>query len=259
MEEVLSHQEIRKYSKHIMLPEIGVTGQEKLKRAKVLVIGAGGIGSPVLQYLSSFGIGTIGIVEYDKVEEDNVQRQILYGEKDIGKLKSIISKQKLEEQNSFNTYKIVNLKFSKENALTIIDEYDIVIDATDNFSARYLINDTCILANKPLIYGSLYKFEGQVTVFNYNNGPSLRCLYSNQPDRDEIADPKRTGILGILAGIVGLFMVNEVIKIIIGYGELLSGKLLIFDIRNYTQYIYSFNKNPRNFDIEAIENIDYKN
>ncbi|MFC2137548.1 ThiF family adenylyltransferase [Bacteroidota bacterium] len=257
MEVELTNREFRRYQKHIALPEIGKEGQQKIKTAKVLVIGVGGIGAPLLQYLCAMGIGTIGIVEHDLVSEDNLQRQILYGDKDVGKLKTIISKQNLENKNSFVDLKVINLKFNKQNAFKIIEDYEIIIDATDNFSTRYLINDTCIAKKKILVYGSVYKYEGQVSVFNYKNGPSLRCLYPEIPQNKQIVNPDGVGITGVLSGMAGVIMANEVIKIITGYGEVLSGKLLIFDCRNYSQYITCITKNPANFELRDIEGVDY--
>ena len=181
----LSDREKRRYQRHIMLPEIGETGQKKLKQAKVLVIGAGGLGCPVLQYLAAAGVGTIGIVDNDLVQESNLQRQILYGRNDLGKLKAIIAKQRLMELNGLPEYKVLNTYLSKENALGILRDYDIVVDATDNFSSRYLISDACVIMGKPLVFGAIYKFEGQVSVFNYKGGPSLRCLY---PESSEDCD-----------------------------------------------------------------------
>ncbi len=255
----LTNRELRKYQKHIMLPEIGEKGQQKIKNSKVLVIGVGGIGAPLLQYLCAMGIGTIGIVEHDLVSEDNLQRQILYGDKDVGKLKSIISKQNLENKNSFVDLKIINLKFSKQNAFTIVKDYDIVVDATDNFSTRYLINDVCLIKNKILVYGSIYKFEGQVSVFNYRGGPSLRCIFPEIPENKSIVNPDSVGVSGVLSGMVGIIMTNEIVKIITGYGEILTGKLLIYDLRNNSQYITFFTKNPSNFELRDIESVDYKN
>lgn len=259
MDTILSQRELRRYIKQITLPEIGIKGQEKLKKAKVLIVGAGGIGAPVLQYLCATGIGEVGLVEHDYVDEQNLQRQILYGEKDIGKLKTVITKEILEKQNSSCIVDVINLKFSKNNALKIIEKYNIIVDATDNFSSRYLINDACSIRNKVLVYGAIYKYEGQVSVFNYNNGPGLRCLFPETPLKHEAADPERLGIYGLLSGIIGLYMANEVVKVITGLGETLSGKLLLFDVRNYSNYIFSFPKNPVNFEIRDIENVDYKN
>ena len=164
-----------------MLPEIGAEGQGKLLQAKVLVVGAGGLGCPVLQYLAAAGVGVLGLMDDDVVDESNLQRQVLYGSRDIGKLKAIIAKQRLTESNDLSSYNVLNIRLNKKNVLNVVKDYDIVIDATDNFPSRYLINDACIILNKPMVYGAIYKFQGQVTVFNYKGGPSYRCLHPIPP------------------------------------------------------------------------------
>ena len=174
--EILSDQEIRRYRKQIMIPEIGIHGQEKLKSAKILVVGAGGLGCPVLQYLTAAGLGKISIVEFDMVDETNLQRQVLYGSADVGKLKAIIAKNRLEFLNSFGECLIVNLKLDASNALNILKDFDVIVDATDNLESRYIINDACVILNKPMVHGAIYKFEGLVSVFNYKGGPTYRCF-----------------------------------------------------------------------------------
>lgn len=227
----LSPREIRRYQKQIMIPEIGNPGQLKLRNASVLVIGAGGLGCPVLQYLTAAGVGKIGIVEFDTVDETNLQRQILYGSSDVGKLKSIIAKKHLEYLNPLVNLEIINLKIDHTNSQNIFSNYDIIVDATDNLEARYSINDSCVLMKKPMVHGGIYKFEGQVSVFNYNGGPDYRC-YNPEVKNSASKDPQPAdvGLLGVLPGITGTYMANEAIKIITGTGTVLSGKILIFNI-----------------------------
>lgn len=246
----LSPREIRRYSKQIMIPEIGLEGQEKLKKAKVLVVGAGGLGCPVLQYLAAAGIGKIGIVEFDKVDESNLQRQVLYGSLDVGKLKAIIAKNWLKHLNSLVESEIYNLRLDATNASGIIKQFDIVVDATDNFEVRYVINDTCIILNKPMVHGAIFKFEGQVSVFNFNGGPTYRCYnpYNKTADYKN-PGPADVGLMGVLPGITGTIMANEVIKIITGIGIVLSGKLLVFNILNYSFLTINIKNIPENHNI----------
>lgn len=220
---------MNRYSRHISLSEIGEEGQAKLGRAKVLVVGAGGLGCPVLQYLTAAGVGTIGIIDFDEVEESNLQRQILYGVNDIGNNKALSAKNRLEQLNphlQFNTYP---KKLTVHNAQELVRQYDIVVDGSDNFATRYLVNDACLLENKPLVYGAIYKFEGQVSVFNYQNGPSYRCLFPQAPSPSQATSCAEIGVLGILPGIIGCYQANEVLKIILGIGNPLSGKLFLFN------------------------------
>jgi molybdopterin/thiamine biosynthesis adenylyltransferase len=250
----LSPREIRRYSKQIMIPEIGLEGQEKLKKAKVLVVGAGGLGCPVLQYLAAAGTGKIGIVEFDKVDESNLQRQVLYGSLDIGKLKAIIAKNRLEHLNSLVEYEIFNLRLDATNAIGIIKQFDLVIDATDNYEARYIINDACVILNKPMVHGAIFKFEGQVSVFNFSGGPTYRC-YNQSESKEDDRNPKPAdvGLMGVLPGITGTIMANEVIKIITGTGTVLSGRLLIFNILNYNFYTISIKNIPENHNISELK------
>ncbi len=237
-ENILSPRELRRYSKQIMIPELGIEGQEKLKRSRVLVVGAGGLGCPVLQYLAAAGAGKIAIAEFDKVDEANLQRQILYGSDDLGKLKSIIAKNRLEALNSLIGIEIFNLRLDASNSFRILKDFDIVIDATDNIETRYVIDDACASLNKPMVHGAIYKFEGEVSVFNYKGGPAYRSF--NPPsDRTDLRNPKpaEVGLLGVLPGITGTFMANEAIKIISGIRGVLSGKVLIFNILDYSFHV----------------------
>jgi adenylyltransferase/sulfurtransferase len=255
-ENILTPREIRIYNKQIMLPEIGIRGQEKLKKAKVLVVGAGGLGCPVLQYLTSAGVGKITIIEFDKVDETNLQRQVLYGSVDVGKLKSIIAKNRLEHLNSQAEIGIINLRLVSSNAPGIIKNFDIVVDATDNIEARYVINDSCVILNKPMVHGSIYKHEGMISVFNYKGGATYRC-FNPSTEKKEIKNPlpAQVGLFGVLPGIVGTYMANEVIKIITETGEVLSGKVLYINIFNNTSHLISIKNNPENHKIKELNEV----
>jgi len=237
---------------HIMLPGIGEEGQLKIKNSSVLVVGAGGLGCPVLQYLTAAGVGIIGLMDFDKVDESNLHRQILYGASDIGKLKTIISKQRLNTLNNNVNINIFNIRFSKENALKIVSYYDIIVDATDNYYSRYIINDACVIAGKPMVHGAIYHFEGQVSVFNYENGPTYRCYNPEMYNEFNNPLPSETGILNVLPGITGTYMSNEVIKIILQKGKVLSGEVLIFNILTNKHYLFKVKPDQKNRNIENI-------
>jgi molybdopterin/thiamine biosynthesis adenylyltransferase len=251
--ESLSQREIRRYRKQIMLPEIGLTGQEKLKNASVIIIGAGGLGCPVLQYLTAAGVGKVAIAEFDMVDEANLQRQILYGSDDVGKLKSIIAKNRLEHLNSFVNIEIFNLRLGTDNALRILKDFDVIVDATDNLETRYVINDACIILNKPMVHGAIYKYEGQVSVFNYAGGPTYRC-YNPVSSGKEYRNPTpaETGLFGVLPGITGTYMANEAIKIITEFGVVLSGRVLLFNILDYSFHIINIKNIPENHFINDL-------
>lgn len=252
---MLNKEEINRYSRHILLPELGEEGQLKLKNAKVLVVGAGGLGCPVLQYLCAAGIGTIGIVDFDKVEESNLQRQVLYSTEDIGKHKAEVAKEKLAKQNPHINLITHTSYLNSSNALEIISGYNIVVDGSDNFSTRYLVNDACVILNKILVFGSIFKFEAQVSLFNYKSGPTYRCLYPEPPGYGDVPNCAEIGVLGVLPGICGTFMANEVIKIIAEIGEVLSGKLLMFNILTMRFNSIEINLVPENRNIKKL--IDY--
>lgn len=220
---------MNRYNRHIILSEIGQAGQDKLSKAKVLVVGAGGLGCPVLQYLTAAGVGTIGIIDFDVVEESNLQRQVLFGTSSLGENKAIAAKSRLQDLNNTITIKSYPEKLTFQNAIALFNQYDIIIDGTDNFETRYLINDACIITGKPLVFGAIYKFQGQVSVFNYKNGPTYRCAFSNKPNKDAVPNCSEIGVLGVLPGIIGTFQANEVLKIILEIGNVLSGKLLCYD------------------------------
>lgn len=226
---MLTDKEKNRYSRHISLDKVGLEGQEKLKATKVLVIGAGGLGCPILQYLSAAGIGSIGIIDFDNLDETNLQRQILFNSNDIGTNKAVAAKSHLEQLNPYVDFKIYPEKLTTHNALQLFAKYDIIVDGTDNFSTRYLVNDASIITGKPLVYGAIYKFEGQVTVFNYKNGPSYRCLFPEPPKAGSVPNCSDVGVIGVLPGIIGTQQANEVIKIILEIGEPLSGKLLTYN------------------------------
>ena len=240
---MLSKKEIKRYNRHIIMPEIGSEGQEKLKAAKVLVVGAGGLGCPVLQYLTAAGVGTLGICDFDFVDESNLQRQILFATTDIGKPKAKVAAEKLAAQNPFVRFNIHNTMLTKDNALELFSKYDIIVDGSDNFPTRFMVNDACVISGKPLVFGAIYKFEGQVAVFNYQNGPTYRCLVPEQPDSSEMLSCSQIGVIGVLPGIIGSYQANEVIKIITGAGEVLSGKLLIIDTLKMEHNILTIQRN----------------
>jgi molybdopterin/thiamine biosynthesis adenylyltransferase len=249
----LSQREIRRYAKQIMIPEIGLAGQEKLRRASVAIVGAGGLGCPVLQYLTAAGIGRIGIIEFDKVDETNLQRQVLYGSLDVGRLKSIIAKHRLEQLNLFVDLEILNLRLEPTNAINVLKNWDIIVDATDNYETRYIINDSCVILDKPMVHGAIYKFEGEVSVFNYSGGPTYRC-YNPADNKNSFKNPKPadTGLMGVLPGITGTYMANEVIKIITGTGTILSGKILIFNIMENSFRTVTIRNIPENHNIKHL-------
>jgi len=244
---ILSDREIRQYSRQIMLPEIGVTGQEKLKKASVLVVGAGGLGCPLLQYLAAAGIGHLAIAEFDTVSETNLQRQVLYGSEDIGKLKSIIAAKRIEQLNTLIKTERINVRIEASNSLKIFSGYDIVVDATDNLKTRYIISDTCVILGKPMVHGAIYKYEGQVSVFNYRGGPTYRCFNpAGSGDEYNNPEPSKVGLFGVLPGFTGTIMANEVIKIVTGTGNVLSGKMLLFNILDYSLNIMEIQPIPEN-------------
>jgi adenylyltransferase/sulfurtransferase len=231
-----------RYSRHIILSEIGQIGQDKLSNAKVLVVGAGGLGCPVLQYLAAAGIGTLGIIDFDVVEESNLQRQILFGTSNLGQNKANAAKARLEDLNDTITIKAYPYKLDYQNVLELFNQYDIIVDGSDNFETRYLVNDACILTNKPLVFGAIYKFEGQVSVFNYQNGPSYRCLFPNPPKKDSVPNCSEIGVLGVLPGVIGSMQANEVLKIVLGIGKVLNGKLLCYNALTSQTSILKINK-----------------
>ena len=225
----LSNEEVQRYSRHLIMPEVGMDGQQKLKTARVLCIGAGGLGSPVAMYLAAAGVGTLGMVDFDVVDFSNLQRQIIHGTPDVGRLKLDSAKDRLHAINPTVQIECYHTALSSQNALTVLEPYDIVVDGTDNFPTRYLVNDACVLLGKPNVYGSIFRFEGQASVFATKDGPCYRCLYPEPPPPGLVPSCAEGGVLGVLPGIVGTIQATEAIKLIIGVGEPLIGRFLIFD------------------------------
>ncbi|WP_299098273.1 HesA/MoeB/ThiF family protein [uncultured Winogradskyella sp.] len=247
---------MERYNRQIQLPQVGATGQQKLKDAKILVVGAGGLGCAILPYLTASGIEHIGIIDGDTIEETNLQRQILYTETSITQQKVVVAKQQLKALNSNVNIEIYNYYLSGENALELFRNYDIIIDATDSIQTRYLINDACIITNKPFVYGSIYRFEGQVSVFNYKNGPTYRCLFKN--DKAKVSNCETAGVLGTTVGLIGMLQANEVIKMILETGDVLSGQLLVYNTLNNSQNCINFKKSETKSIDEAFFNSEYK-
>lgn len=225
-------QEFLRYNRQTILPEIGDEGQEKLKNAKVLVIGAGGLGCPILQYIATAGVGFIGIIDFDTIEIHNLHRQILYTENEIGKEKAIVAKEVVSKLNSLIEVVAITEKLTIENASTIIAQYDVIVDGSDNFSTRYLVNDTCVILQKPLVYGSILRFEGQVAVFNHNGSKNLRDLFPEIPDPKDVPNCNVNGVLGTLPGIIGTMMAHETLKLIMELPAL-RNELVLFNTLNW--------------------------
>jgi adenylyltransferase/sulfurtransferase len=225
----LSNEEIARYSRHLILPEVGMDGQAKLKKAKVAMIGAGGLGAPLGLYLAAAGVGRIGVVDFDVVDASNLQRQVIHGTADIGRKKLDSAADRMRDINPNVRIDKFDTGLTSENALAILRDYDVVVDGTDNFPTRYLVNDACVLLKKPNIYGSIFRFEGQATVFAYEDGPCYRCLYSEPPPPGLVPSCAEGGVLGILPGIIGLIQATETVKVILGIGETLKGRLLLYD------------------------------
>jgi len=240
----LSHEEIQRYSRHLLLPEVGLEGQKKLKAASVLIIGAGGLGSPIAMYLAAAGIGCIGLVDMDIVEVSNLQRQIIHGTENVGELKIESAKRTIARINPFVNVKVYQEKFTAENAMDIAREYDIIIDGTDNFPTRYLVNDVCVLLGKPTVYGSIFRFEGQASVFSAKHGPCYRCLYPEPPPEGLVPNCSEGGVIGVLPGMIGTIQANEAIKIILGEGIPLYNRLLVLDALDMRFRELSISKNP---------------
>jgi len=225
----LSIDEVKRYSRHIIIPEVAMAGQKRLKNARVLAIGAGGLGSPALMYLAAAGVGTIGIVEFDVVDESNLQRQIIHGQSDVGRSKSESARDSIKEINPFVTVQVHEERLDSSNVMQIFTQYDLIVDGTDNFATRYLVNDAAVLLGKPYVWGSIYRFDGQASVFWAEYGPCYRCLYPEPPPPGMVPSCAEGGVLGVMAGTIGTFQANEAIKLITGIGESLVGQLVIYD------------------------------
>src|SRR5215468_5701179 len=240
----LSKDEILRYSRHLIMPEVGMEGQLKLKNAKVLLIGAGGLGAPLGLYLAAAGIGRIGLVDFDVVDFTNLQRQVIHGTSDVGRKKLDSAADRMHDINPFVEIDKYEVALTSENALDILKDYDIVIDGTDNFPTRYLVNDACVLLGKPNVYGSIFRFEGQSTVFAYEGGPCYRCLYPEPPPPGLVPSCAEGGVLGILPGTIGLIQATETVKLILGAGEPLVGRLLLYDALAMRFRELKLRKNP---------------
>ncbi|HTR48409.1 MAG TPA: molybdopterin-synthase adenylyltransferase MoeB [Verrucomicrobiae bacterium] len=240
----LSKEEVLRYSRHLIMPEVGMEGQLKLKQARVLCIGTGGLGAPLGLYLAAAGVGQIGLVDFDVVDFTNLQRQVLFGTSDVGRPKITAAADRLRNLNPEIRIDAIEERLSSENALELFRDYDIIVDGTDNFPTRYLVNDACVLLGKPNVYGSIFRFEGQITVFGYPDGPCYRCLYPEPPPPGLVPSCAEGGVLGVLPGIVGTIQAAETLKLIIGKGQPLVGRLLLFDALGMKFRELKLRKNP---------------
>ena len=236
--------ELTRYARHLSLPEVGLDGQKRLKGARVLVVGAGGLGSPLALYLAAAGVGTLGLVDFDEVDASNLQRQILHGTKDIGRDKLASARDRLADVNPHVDVIAHPVRLDSDNALGILEPYDIVVDGTDNFPARYLVNDACVLLGKPNVYGSIFRWEGQVSVFGHGDGPCYRCLFREPPPPGLVPNCAEAGVLSVLPGIIGCLQALEVVKLVLGTGTSLSGRLLIFDAMDLSWREVALRRNP---------------
>jgi molybdopterin/thiamine biosynthesis adenylyltransferase/rhodanese-related sulfurtransferase len=240
----LTVEEVRRYSRHLIIPDVGMTGQKRLKNAKVLIVGAGGLGSPALMYLAAAGVGTLGIVEFDVVDESNLQRQIIHGQSDVGRSKAESARDSVQQINPFVEVVLHEERLDSTNAMGIFEQYDLIVDGTDNFATRYLVNDACVLLGKPYVWGSIYRFDGQASVFWAEHGPCYRCLYPEPPPPGMVPSCAEGGVLGVLCASVGSIQVNEAIKLLAGIGEPLVGRLMIYDALEMTYRSVTVRKDP---------------
>ncbi|MDA0196117.1 MAG: molybdopterin-synthase adenylyltransferase MoeB [Bacteroidetes bacterium] len=250
-----SKEELERYSRHLIIPEFNIEGQRKLKSARVLVVGTGGLGSPLLLYLTAAGVGTIGILDFDVVDDSNLQRQVLFSVDDVGNPKVEAAKKRLVGLNPHVNFIVHNIMLTSDNALDIIKDYDLVADGTDNFPTRYLVNDACVILGKPNVYASIFRFEGQVSVFNYKGGPHYRDLFPSPPPPGLVPSCAEGGVIGVLPGIIGSLQANEVLKILSGIGDTLSGRLFLFDALTFETRTLKVHKNPETPEIKEL--IDY--
>ncbi|CAA6680095.1 MULTISPECIES: molybdopterin-synthase adenylyltransferase MoeB [unclassified Lentimonas] len=253
----LRKSEIERYQRHLTLPGFGEVAQLKLKTARVLVVGAGGLGCPALQYLAAAGVGTLGIVDDDRVCRSNLQRQILFAESDVGQSKAEVAAARLLAMNPDVCCEVHATRLTIANALELIGAYDVVLDGSDNFTTRYLVNDACVLAGKPLIYGALQAFQGQASVFNYEGGPTYRCLFPEPPRPEDAPNCSEVGVLGVLPGMIGVIQATEAIKVLTGIGEPLSGRLLIYDALKMSQTTVRFERVPEVADVTELTELQY--
>jgi sulfur-carrier protein adenylyltransferase/sulfurtransferase len=240
----LTADEVRRYSRHLIIPDIGMTGQKRLKNARVLCVGAGGLGSPALLYLAAAGVGTLGIVDFDVVDESNLQRQVIHGQSDIGRSKAQSARDSIREINPYVNVVLHEERLDSDNALEIFAQYDLIVDGTDNFATRYLVNDACVLLGKPYVWGSIYRFDGQASVFWAEHGPCYRCLYPEPPPPGMVPSCAEGGVLGVLCASIGSIQVNEAIKLITGVGETLAGRLMIYDALEMSYRSLNVMKDP---------------
>jgi molybdopterin/thiamine biosynthesis adenylyltransferase/rhodanese-related sulfurtransferase len=240
----LSVDEVKRYSRHLIIPDVGMAGQKRLKNAKVLVVGAGGLGSPALLYLAAAGVGTLGIVDFDTVDESNLQRQIIHGVSDVGKSKATSAAASIAEVNPYVKVILHQERLDSDNVMEIFAPYDLIIDGTDNFATRYLVNDACVLLHKPYVWGSIYRFDGQASVFWADYGPCYRCLYPEPPPPGMVPSCAEGGVLGVLCASIGSIQVNEAIKLITGIGEPLAGRLMIYDALEMSYRTVRVKKDP---------------
>jgi sulfur-carrier protein adenylyltransferase/sulfurtransferase len=240
----LTVEEVKRYSRHLIIPEIGMTGQKRLKNAKVLCVGAGGLGSPALLYLAAAGVGTLGIIDFDVVDESNLQRQIIHGQSDIGRPKARSARDSIAEINPYVNVVLYEEALTTDNAMEIFSQFDLIVDGTDNFATRYLVNDACVLLGKPYVWGSIYRFDGQASVFWADYGPCYRCLYPDPPPPGMVPSCAEGGVLGVLCGSIGSIQVTEAIKLITGTGDSLSGRLMIYDALEMSYRTVRVRKDP---------------
>jgi molybdopterin/thiamine biosynthesis adenylyltransferase/rhodanese-related sulfurtransferase len=240
----LTVDEVRRYSRHLIIPDVGMTGQKRLKNARVLCVGAGGLGSPALLYLAAAGVGTLGIVDFDVVDESNLQRQVIHGQSDVGRSKAESARDSIQEINPYVNVIVHKERLESDNAMQIFADYDLIVDGTDNFATRYLVNDACVLLGKPYVWGSIYRFDGQASVFWAEYGPCYRCLYPEPPPPGMVPSCAEGGVLGVLCASIGSIQVNEAIKVITGIGEPLAGRLMIYDALEMTYRSVKVRKDP---------------
>jgi adenylyltransferase/sulfurtransferase len=240
----LTPQEIRRYSRHLIIPDVAMDGQKRLKNAKVLCVGAGGLGSPALMYLAAAGVGTLGIIDFDVVDESNLQRQVIHGQSDVGRPKAVSAKESVAEINPLVQVNLHEVRLDSSNVMEIFADYDLIVDGTDNFATRYLVNDACVLLNKPYVWGSIYRFDGQASVFWSEHGPCYRCLYPEPPPPGMVPSCAEGGVLGVLCASIGSIQVNEAIKVLTGIGEPLVGRLMIYDALEMTYRSVKIRKDP---------------
>jgi molybdopterin/thiamine biosynthesis adenylyltransferase/rhodanese-related sulfurtransferase len=240
----LTVDEVRRYSRHLIIPEVGMTGQKRLKNAKVLCVGAGGLGSPALLYLAAAGVGTLGVIDFDVVDESNLQRQIIHGQSDIGKLKAESARESIAETNPYVTVQVHTEALTTDNVMEIFSGYDLIVDGTDNFATRYMVNDACVLLGKPYVWGSIFRFDGQASVFWAEYGPCYRCLYPDPPPPGMVPSCAEGGVLGVLCASIGSIQVTEAIKLITGIGESLAGRLMIYDALEMSYRTVRVRKDP---------------